>query len=93
MTPNLKAAGRYCIYTTLAGAILSMIALIVVVSQSGYGRPSLVSTILVYLAYWPMLLMGWRTHNLFVSFFVLPANVIGWSLVGFLFGLLRSTAK
>jgi hypothetical protein len=70
-----------------------MIALIVVVSQSGYGRPSLVSTILVYLAYWPMLLTGWRTPNLFVSFFVLPANVIGWSLVGFLFGLLRSTAK
>jgi hypothetical protein len=93
MTSKLKAAGRYCIYTTLAGAILSMIALIVVVSQSGYGRPSLVCTILVYLAYWPMLLTGWSTHNLFVSFLVLPANVIGWSLVGFLFGLLRPTAK
>jgi hypothetical protein len=93
MTSKLKAAGRYCIYTTLIGAILSMIALIVVVSQSGYGRPSLVCSILVYVAYWPMLLMGWSTQNLFVSFVVLPANVIGWSLVGFLFGLLRTREK
>jgi hypothetical protein len=93
MTLKLKAAGRYCSYTTAIGALLSIIALIVVISQSGLGRPSLVCTILVYLAYWPMLLTGWSTHNLFVSFWVLPANLIGWSLVGFLYGLLRTAAK
>ena len=93
MTRKLKAAGLYCTYTTLFGAILSIIALIVVISQSGFGRPSLVCTVLVYLAYWPMLLTGWGTHNLFVSFWVLPANLIGWSLVGFFYGLLRTAAK
>jgi len=89
MTFNLKAAGRYCLYTTLAGALVSIIALIVVISQSGYGRPSLVCTILVDVAYWPMLLTGWSRHNLFVSFWLLPANLIGWSLIGFLYGSLR----
>ena len=93
MTFKLKAAGRYCIYTTLIGALLSIIALIVVISQSGYGRPSLVSTFLVDVAYWPMLLTGWSTHNLFVSFWLLPVNIIGWSLVGFFYGLLRTAAK
>ena len=93
MTLKFKAAGRYCTYTTLAGATLSIIALIVAVSQSGFGRPSLICAILVYLAYWPLLLTGWSTHNLFVSFWVLPVNVIGWSLVGFLYGLLRKTAQ
>ena len=89
MRPNLKTAGRYCIYTTLVGAVLSMIALIMVVSQSGYDRPSLVATILIYLSYWPMLLVGWSTHNLFVSFWILPINLIGWSVVGLVFGLVQ----
>ena len=92
MTLKFKAACRYCSYTTVIGALLSIIALIVVISQSGFGRPSLVCAILVYLAYWPMLLTGWSTHNLFVSFWVLPANLIGWSLVGFFYGLLRPAA-
>ena len=52
MTLKLRAAGRYCTYTILLGAILSIIAFIVVVTQSGFGRPSLVCAILVYLAYW-----------------------------------------
>ena len=93
MTPKLKAAGRYSSYTIVLGALLSIIALIVVISQSGFGRPSLVCTILVYLAYWPMLLTGWSTHSLFVSFWVLPVNLIGWGLVGFLYGALRTAAK
>lgn len=89
MTLKLKRAGRYCIYGALVGGILSVIALILVVSQSGYAQPSAISTIVVYVAYWPMLLMGWSTHSLFVSFWVLPANVIVWSLTGFLVGSLR----
>ena len=93
MTFKFKAAGRYCTYATLLGAILSIIAFIVVISQSGFGRPSLACAILVYLAYWPMLLAGWSSHNLFVSFWVLPANLIGWSLVGFFYGFLRTAAK
>ena len=93
MKPNLGAAGRYCLYATLVGAVLSMLALIVVVSQSGYDSPSLVSTFLVCLAYWPMLLAGWSTHDLVASFWNILINVIGWSLCGFLLGLIRGMTR
>lgn len=93
MRPNLKTAGRYCIYTTVIGVVLSMIALIMVVSQSGHSQPSVVSAFFTYVAYWPLLLVGWSTHNLFVSFWVIPINVIGWCLIGFVFGLFRATEK
>ena len=89
MKPNLRTAARYCLYATLLGAVLSMLALIVVVSQSGYDSPSLLSTFLVCLAYWPMLLAGWSTHDLLASFWNIPINVLGWSLLGLLLGLIR----
>ena len=93
MNPNWKIAIRYCVYGIVIGGILSMMALIVAVSQSGFGKPSPFAVILVSTAYWPMLITGWSTHNLFVSFWVLPANLFGWALIGLLYGLIliRST--
>lgn len=93
MSPRSKIAVRYALYAALLGAVLSVITLVVIVLQSGYNQPSLFATILVYLSYWPMLLVGWSAHNLFVSFVVLPLNLIGWILVGFVLGWLRGNAK
>jgi hypothetical protein len=93
MNPNLKSVGRYGRYAALLGAIFSIAALIVVVSQSGSERPSLVCTILVYVGYWPMLLMGRTLQELFVSFWLIPMNVICWGIVGCLLGLLRSMVE
>lgn len=90
MNANIKRAAWYCLYTVVIGGVLSMMALIVAVSQSGFGKPTPLATIIVYLAYWPMLLTGWTTHNLFASFWVLPTNLIGWGAVGFFCGLIRS---
>ena len=90
MNNRLKLAIRYCVYAIVIGGILSMMALIVAVSQSGFVKPSPIAAILVYIGYWPMLLTGWSTHNLFVSFWVLPANLIGWGAVGAAFGLIRT---
>ena len=89
MSIRMKTPLRSCVYAVLIGGILSMIALVVAVSQSGFGRPSTLATILVYLSYWPMLAAGWSSHDLFVSLWVLPANLVGWALIGFLFGLVR----
>lgn len=89
MNPQHRIAVRYGLYAALLGAVLSVIALIVVVSQSGFSQSSVFATILVYVAYWPMFLMGWNADNLFVSFAALPVNLVGWVLVGFVLGWLR----
>ena len=89
MNPRVSAAGRSAIYMVLLGTLLSVIGLIVVISQSGQAKASVLCTILVYLGYWPMLMMGWKTQNLFTSFWLLPVNLIGWSLIGLLIGWFR----
>jgi hypothetical protein len=73
---------------TLFGALISVSALIVVILKSGEGKASMLCTILVYVGYWPMLAMGWSLQNLFASLWILPANLIGWGVVGFVFGVL-----
>lgn len=89
MTPKSKSAVRYAVVTSLLGAGLSIAGLIIVISQSGYGWPSVLCVVLVYLGYWPVLLIGWSPHDLFVSFWVIPVNVAAWSLVGLLLGWTR----
>src|SRR5713101_8130666 len=76
MTIISRFAFGCAIVAALLGGILSIAALVIVISQSGYGQPSAVCTVLVYLAYWPVLLVGWSAHELFVSFWVIPMNVV-----------------
>jgi hypothetical protein len=90
MNPRVKAAARSAIYVSLLGALLSVTALIGVISQSGDPKASMFCTVLVYLGYWPMLATGWSTHNLFASFWLLPVNLIGWSVVGLVVGWFRA---
>jgi len=89
MTIISRFAFGCAIVAALLGGILSIAALVIVISQSGYGQPSAVCTVLVYLAYWPVLLVGWSAHELFVSFWVIPMNVVAWGLAGLLLGMIR----
>ena|ERR1700680_1935892 len=88
MTISRSAFG-YALVAALLGGVLSIAALIIVISQSGYGEPSTACTVLVYLAYWPVLLVGWSAHELFVSFWVILMNVVAWGLAGLLVGMIR----
>ena len=89
MTKTSRSAFGYALLAALLGGILSIAALIIVISQSGYGQPSTVCIVLVYLAYWPVLLVGWSAHELFVSFWVILMNVVAWGLAGLLVGMIR----
>lgn len=93
MNPRSKSAVRSSVYAIVIGGILSMMALIVAISQSGFGKASAIGAILVYLAYWPMLLIGWSHESLFVSFWLLPMNLIGWAASGFVVGLLPKETR
>lgn len=88
MTTISRSAFGCAIVAALLGGVLSIAAPIIVISQSGYGEPSTVCTVLVYLAYWPVLLVGWSAHELFVSFWVIPMNVVFWGLAGLLLGVI-----
>ncbi len=90
MNPRIRSVGRSGIYLILFGALLSIIALIVVVSESGNAQASTLCTVLVYVGYWPMLVMGWNVQNLFTSFWLLPVNLIGWGLIGLIAGWFQS---
>src|SRR2546421_7352462 len=71
----------------LVGVILGVASLIVVILESGYAHASRVCALFVYIAYWPVIIIGWDMHDLFVSFWVIPANVLGWTIVAYLSGI------
>jgi hypothetical protein len=77
--------------TASIAALLSIVALVFVVLQSGYAQPSALCIIAVYLAYWPVLLLGWSAHDMFTSFSVIPINIFLWGIVGALLMLIRRT--
>ena len=71
----------------LIGVILSVAALIMVILESGYAHASRACTSLVYVAYWPVMIAGWDTRDIFVSFWIIPINILGWTVVVYLFGI------
>lgn len=85
----LKSVLIYSFAAALISATLSIIALVLVVSQSGYAQPSALCITLVYLAYWPVLLLGWSAHDMFTSFSVIPINIFLWAIIGGLLSLSR----
>jgi hypothetical protein len=93
MRLSTRSALLSAVMAGLTGGILSIVALVVVISQSGYAEPSNMSIVLTYLAYWPMLLIGIKPHNLFVSFWLVPANIAAWSIIGSLVALIRTAVS
>lgn len=89
MLNKLTFAARYTIAATIVGAVLSVVALIFVIAESGYDHASVLCTVLVYVAYWPMLLIGQSAHDLFLSFWVIPINVGAWAVTGFCASIIR----
>ena len=84
---SMKRTLLYGVLGLLVGAILSVCALVSVVSQTGYAHASPGSALLVYVSYWPLLVIGWDARELFVSFWVIALNILAWGLVGLLFGI------
>ena len=89
MLNKLAFAARYTIAATIIGAVLSVVALVFVIAESGYGHASGLCALLVYVAYWPMLLFGQSAHDLFLSFWVIPINVGAWAVTGFCASMVR----
>jgi hypothetical protein len=89
MLNKLTFAARYIIAATIVGAVLSALAFIFVIAESGYGHASVLCTVLVYVAYWPMLLIGQNAHDLFLSFWVIPINIGAWAVIGFCASMIR----
>lgn len=85
-----KFALTYSLAVAAIAALLSVVALVFVVLQSGHAQPSRFCIVLVYLAYWPVLLSGWNAAEMFTSFLVIPINIFLWSIVG---GLLALTKR
>jgi hypothetical protein len=83
MINKLALSARYTIAATVVGAVLSIVALVFVIAESGYDHASVLCAVLVYVAYWPLLLIGKNAHDLFLSFWVIPINVSVWAVIGF----------
>ena len=71
------------------GVILSIFAIVMVISESGEGHASMSCNAAVYVAYWPSLLLGVDKNKLFLSLWHLVINSIGWATVGLAFGALK----
>ena len=89
MLNKLTFTAGYTIAATIVGAALSVIALVFVIAETGYDHASGLCAVLVYVAYWPMLLIGQSAHDLFLSFWVIPINVGAWAVVGFCASMIR----
>lgn len=85
----LKSVLMYFFATASIAVLLSITALVFVILQSGYAQPSALCVMLVYLAYWPVLLLGWDAHDMFTSFSVIPINIFLWGIIGGLLSLSR----
>jgi hypothetical protein len=75
------------------GVALSVLAMLVVISQSGEARASALCNGLVFSAYWPSLLVGVNRDRFFSSLWLIVLNGVGWSLIGLLIAALRPTRK
>ena len=83
----MKRTLLYGVLGLLIGGILSVCALLSVISETGYAHASHGSALLVYVSYWPLLVIGWDTRELLASFWVIALNILAWGLAGLLFGI------
>jgi hypothetical protein len=66
--------------------LLTAIATLMVIAQSGFGRASTLCTALVYVAFWPSFVLQLDRSHFFVELLPFIINCIGWSAVGFILG-------
>src|ERR1700730_18155432 len=72
----MKRAVRYAVGGCVIGAVLSVTALILVIAQSRYAHASPTCALLVHIAYWPVLIVGWDARELFASSAVILVNIL-----------------
>ena len=89
MNDAFRSGWKHFIAFASVAALLSIAALGIVVLESGYAQASKLCVAVVYLAYWPVLLLGVDAHLMFRSFWVVVLNVVAWGLLGVIVGLLR----
>jgi hypothetical protein len=81
-----KRGKIFSIYAAIASSVMSIIALVFVVSQSGYASASRLCTALVYAAFWPVLLTGYDMRFVFRTLWIIPVNIAIWATIAFLLG-------
>ena len=71
----------------VVSAFLTVVATIMVISQSGYASATPLCAAAVYVAFWPSYLIRLDSHYLFVALVPFAVNCIGWALLGFVLGV------
>ena|ERR1700730_5239739 len=83
-----RRAKTFAVGFALLSVVLTAVATLMVIAQSGYASASRVYAAFVYIAFWPALLLHLDRDHLFVAVVPFLVNCLGWAAIGFAFGFL-----
>jgi hypothetical protein len=88
-----KRGKIFSIYAALASSVMSIVALVFVVSQSGYASASRMCNAFMCAAFWPVLLTGYDMRFVFRTLWIIPVNIAAWATIAFLLGCVIRPAR
>jgi hypothetical protein len=92
-TAALALVGQSCLILGVASLLLSMVGLFLV---GEYGNDSMLASAIVYIVFWPHLLLSFFLPNEWRGLFIAPIGfifgfpLVGWGLLGIPMGLWRA---